>query len=95
MPARPASEPLPTRDDVALLLDALGWVCADPARARRLLDVTGMSADHLRQAVDRPATLAAIGRFLADHEPDLVACANALNVGPGVIIAAANQLAQD
>ncbi|HMO76567.1 MAG TPA: DUF3572 family protein [Sphingopyxis sp.] len=78
--------------DAALALNALGWILADEARAERLLGTTGLTPDGLRDALGERATLAAILSFLTAHEPDLVACAAALDMQPQSIAAAANRL---
>lgn len=77
--------------DDALALQALGWILADEPRAERLLAMTGLTPDGLRGALDDRATLAAILAFLTAHEPDLVACAAALDIGPDTIAAAAQR----
>lgn len=84
--------PLPPADPSVLLLGALAWICADDQRAQRLLDLTGIDAAELRARATDPAILAATGEFLSHHEPDLVACATALDCTPGSIVAATNQL---
>jgi hypothetical protein len=66
----------------ALALAALGWALAEPARAQRLLALTGLTPEGLRARLGEPALLAAILRFLEAHEPDLVACAEALGLPP-------------
>ena len=76
--------------DPALL--ALGWILADGARADRLLALTGMDADTLRASVGEPQVLAAVLGFLADHEPDLIACAQAIDTSPAALIAAQERL---
>lgn len=78
--------------DAALALQALGWILTDEPRAERLLGMTGLAPDDLRASLDSPATLAAILAFLAAHEPDLLACADALGVEPPHIVAAAQRL---
>jgi hypothetical protein len=80
-------------DPVVLMLGALAWVCADEDRALRLLALTGMDADAVRAHANDPATLAAVGGFLADHEPDLLACAEALNCTPETLVAAMHRVA--
>lgn len=70
-------------DDETLALAALGWTLTDDSRAERFLLLTGLTPETLRAALDRPETLAAALRFLEGHEPDLIACADALGVGPG------------
>lgn len=63
-------------------LRALGWVLSDDSRASRLLALTGLDADQLRARVGDPVLLTATAEFLAAHEPDLLACAEALDVPP-------------
>lgn len=82
-------------DAGALLLGALAWLCADDVRAGRLLAVTGLDAPGLRARAGDPVLLAALGRFLADHEPDLVACADALGCAPGDIVAASTRVLEE
>lgn len=79
-------------DPVVLLLGALGWILADTARADRFLGLTGLSAELLRERAGRPETLVAVARFLADHEPDLVACASALGISPTALAQAGRSL---
>lgn len=78
--------------DAALALHALGWILADEPRAERLLGMTGLSPEGLRAALGDRATLAAILGFLAAHEPDLVACAEALDIDAEALAAAARRL---
>jgi hypothetical protein len=63
-------------------LAALGWVLSDEDRAGRLLALTGLTPDDLRAGLADPGLLGAVLDFLAAHEPDLVAAAEALGVGP-------------
>ena len=80
------------RDPASLALAALGWTLADGGRAERLLALTGLTPDELRAGLGEPATLAAILAFLEAHEPDLVACADALDVPPSALIDAKSRL---
>jgi adenine/guanine phosphoribosyltransferase-like PRPP-binding protein len=78
-----------TNDDPeALALRALVWTLAEPVRATRLLDVTGLTPADLRARAGDPTVLAAALAFLEAHEPDLIACASALGVAPAAIVAA-------
>ncbi len=79
-------------DDAALALQALGWILSDEPRAERLLALTGLAPDELRASLGERATLAAILSFLANHENDLVACADALQVPPAALAAASQRL---
>lgn len=75
-----------------LALLALAWTLGDERRADRLLALTGLDADALRAGVDNPAVLGAVLDFLADHEPDLIACAQAIEAAPDDLIAAKDLL---
>jgi hypothetical protein len=77
-----------------LALAALGWLLAEPARARRYLDLTGLDPDALRSGLDNPVVLASALEFLSNHEPDLVSAAEALAVAPEDLIAAAKELSR-
>ncbi len=81
-----------TNDPAVLALGALGWTLADDERAGRLLALTGLSAEALRARVGQPELLAAILRFLENHEPDLITCAAALGVAPAAIVTAREAL---
>ena len=81
-----------TNDEVSTGLAVLGWTVADPARAARLLDLTGLSPADLRASADTPATLAAVIAFLEGHEPDLVACADTLDITPEALVALRHRL---
>ncbi|WP_326522793.1 DUF3572 family protein [Sphingomonas sp.] len=83
------------RDDTnndTLALGALVWTLEDPARAERLLDLTGLDPRALRASAGAPATLAAVLGFLENHEADLVACADAIGCTPGDLVAARARL---
>ncbi|WP_309621257.1 DUF3572 domain-containing protein [Novosphingobium sp.] len=82
----------PDHDPQALALGALGWVLGDSDRAERLLALTGLDADALRGGLGDPAVLGAVLEFLASHEPDLVAAAEALGVEPAQLMAARERL---
>jgi len=76
----------------ALALAALGWTLQDTGRAEKLLALTGLSPADLRSRLDDDALLAAILRFLEGHEPDLIACADALDVPPANLVRARQAL---
>nr|WP_282099685.1 DUF3572 family protein [Qipengyuania qiaonensis] len=75
-----------------LALEALGWALADDRRAERLLSLTGLTPDRLRNGLSDRGVQAAVLEFLANHEPDLVLAADALNTTPEVLVAAAREL---
>jgi Protein of unknown function (DUF3572) len=79
-------------DPEALALSALAWTLAEEARAQRLLALTGLTASDLRERVGEPSVLAAVLFFLEAHEPDLVACADALAVDPAALAEARRRL---
>lgn len=77
---------LPDADVIGL--QALVWAIGDPDRASRLIAVTGLDPDDLRARAGEPAVLAAVIGYLESYEPDLVACASALNMSPEALVAA-------
>lgn len=81
-----------TNDPEALALAALGWALDDPARAQRLLALTGLTPDDLRDRLGDPTLLAAVLGFLEAHEPDMLACAEALGIAPLALVEARRRL---
>jgi hypothetical protein len=69
-------------------------VLADDDRAGRLLSLTGLTPEVLRENLTDRTTLAAVLDYLAAHEPDLVLAADALNVPPERLIRAQAELAR-
>ena len=65
----------------------------DDERAQRLLSLTGLTPEILRERLTERGVLAAVLEFLANHEPDLLLAADALNVTPERLIAAHRELA--
>lgn len=88
-----SSSPNHTEPQV-LALAALGWILEDQDRAQRLLSLTGLEPDDLRASLGNPAVLGAVVEFLANHEPDLIRCAEALAVTPEELVGAARELAR-
>ena len=79
-------------DAGALALRALVWILSDADRASRLLAVTGLEPDDLRARAGDPAVLSAVLAFLEGYEPDLIACAAAIEVSPTTLVAANRSL---
>ena len=77
---------LPDADVIGL--QALVWTIGEPDRASRLIAVTGLDPDDLRARAGEPAVLAAVIGYLESYEPDLVACATALDISPEALVAA-------
>ncbi len=77
-----------TNDARTVALSALVWTLQDEPRAERLLALTGLTPEDLRARVNDPALLDAVLGFLEAHEPDLVACAKAIELTPFDLIAA-------
>lgn len=71
----------------AVALRALAWTLEDSDRAHRLLALTGLDAESVRGRIDDPALLDAVVAFLEAHEPDLMACATAIDVTPHELVA--------
>lgn len=75
-----------------LALAVLGWVLGDQPRADRLLSLTGLTPDVLRDGLGEAGVQAAVLEFLINHEPDLVAAADDLQVKPQDIVSAHERL---
>ena len=73
-------------------LQALVWILSDSGRAGRLLDLTGLDPATLRARAGEPALLAAAIGFLESYEPDLIACADALDLPAAALVDARRQL---
>jgi hypothetical protein len=87
--ARTDTNPIPDESAAATLgLQAVAWLLAEDDRARRLVDVTGIAPADLRGRLGDPAVLAAALAFLEAHEPDLIACADALDVPVDALVRA-------
>jgi len=82
----------PTNDAEALGLAALTATLADERRARRFLDLTGLEVDELRARAGERSLLAETLVFLENHEPDLVAVAEAIGSTPQALVAARSAL---
>lgn len=77
---------------VALRL--VGWILSDVARVERMFSITGLDPDSLRDSLGDPASLGAIMDFVINHEPDLLACADALGVRPATLVSTREKLAR-
>lgn len=78
--------------DETLALRLVGWIVADSARAERMLGLTGLDSASLRAGLSDPATLGALMDFVLNHEPDLLACAQALDVKPADLAGARERI---
>ena len=65
---------------------------ADERRARRFLDLTGLTPEQLRERIESPELQLSVLDFLCAHEPDLLGAAEALGVRPADIAAARERL---
>jgi hypothetical protein len=86
--------PSPAAEPEALALSALVWLLGSESRADRLLSLTGLTPDALREGLGDRAVLAAVLEFLCSYEPDLVAAAQALGVEPQDIVRASEGLSR-
>ena len=82
----------PATDSEAVALSALAATLTDERRAERFLSITGLSPDGIRDSLGDRHMLAACLAFLENHEPDLIAVAEAIGVKPGALIAARAEL---
>lgn len=86
------AQPETNEDAQTLALQALAWCLEDARRAGRLLDLTGLTTNELRARASAPDCQAAVLGFLESHEPDLLACADALRVKPEALVRARHEL---
>ena len=77
---------------MVVALQALGATLLDDRRAQRLLEMSGLDPSDLRERAGDPSLLAAVLRFLEAHEPDLIACAEALDIAPVRLVEARERL---
>lgn len=82
----------PPNDPATIALSALAATLTDERRAERFLSITGLSPDGIRTALGDRRTLAACLAFLENHEPDLLAVAEAIGEKPEALIAARLEL---
>ncbi|MEO5578415.1 MAG: DUF3572 domain-containing protein [Sphingomicrobium sp.] len=82
----------PPNDSTTVALKALAATLTDERRAERFLSITGLSPDGIRGALGDPQTLASCLAFLENHEPDLIAVAEAIGEKPATLIAARTEL---
>ena len=82
----------PPNDSTTIALSALAATLTDERRAERFLSITGLSPDGIRQSLGDRRTLAACLTFLENHEPDLLAVAEAIGEKPETLIAARAEL---
>jgi hypothetical protein len=80
------------QEAATLALQALAWTLGEPARADRLLGLTGLDAAELRRRAGDDDMLVATLCFLEGYEPDLIACAAAIGVKPDHLVAARRTL---
>lgn len=80
------------RDAEELALAALAATLTDERRARRFLELTGLSPNELRARAGERSMLAATLAFLEAHEPDLLAVAVTIGTKPEVLVAARAEL---
>ena len=89
----PAQSPdAPSASAPTLALAALGWVLEDEDRAARFLSLTGLDPDSLRAGLGERQVQASVIEFLANHEPDMIRCAEALAVTPEELAQAGRDL---
>lgn len=87
-----AKKTMTAADAETLGLQALAHVIGDADLGPRLLTLTGLDVATLRSRAGDPSLLAATLRFLEDHEPNLLACAEALEVKPADLVAARHMM---
>lgn len=80
--------PITEENAEALALQALGFILAEDALRDRFLALTGLVGAELRDRISDEGFLLSVLDFLVSHEPDLLACADALNTDPEILLTA-------
>ncbi|AUW56849.1 DUF3572 domain-containing protein [Sphingobium sp. SCG-1] len=93
MPAKHMESNKGLPDAQTIALQVVVWMLSESRRAERLLAVTGLDADALRDGIGDDAVLGAVLDHLANYEPDLLACADDLGCSPAAIVDAQRSLA--
>lgn len=75
----------PRDEAVALAIQGLGHLAAEPERLSRFLALTGLDPAEIRTAAREPGFLAGVLEYLAADEALLVAFASEAGVAPGAI----------
>lgn len=81
--------------DESVALRLIGWIVSDSVRAERMLSLTGLDPDSLRASLGNRTVLAAMMDFVINHEPDLLACAEALEIAPASLVATRDRISGD
>ena len=76
----------------ATAIAALGYVAADPVLLPRFLALTGIEASDIRAAASEPGFLAGVLRFIAAHEPTLLAFSEQAGLDPRTVLRAIQAL---
>ena len=76
-----------------IAIQALGHIASDDELLSRFMSLTGVEPGDFRRLAQERSFLVAVLDFLAGHEPDLVAFAEALGQPPERVIEARHRLA--
>ncbi|MAX00210.1 MAG: hypothetical protein CMN72_11340 [Sphingomonas sp.] len=87
-----ARDTSPKDDPAIIALGALGWILQSDSRGERFLALTGLDVDTLRARAGTPHIMMAAIAFLENYEPDLIACADALDRAPADLVSARRAL---
>ncbi|MEO1046288.1 MAG: DUF3572 domain-containing protein [Pseudomonadota bacterium] len=79
-------------DAETVALQVLAWALTNDARRGRLLAITGMTPDDIRARAGSRELLGAVMGWLANHEPDLLAASDDLQIGPEQLAASYQEL---
>ncbi|WOE75217.1 DUF3572 domain-containing protein [Alterisphingorhabdus coralli] len=75
-------------------LQVLAWALGNDNRRDRLLAMTGMTPDDLRARAGSREVLGAVMGWLANHEPDLLAASEDLQIRPEQLAATYQELSR-
>ena len=82
-----------TRDGAeSVAIDALSFLAGEPELLGRFLAISGIRPDQIRAAAQAPGFYAGVLRFIAAHEPTLLAFASAAGLPPDRVLEALRRL---
>lgn len=82
-----------SNEAASIALQAFAWIMSEDDIRDRFLDLSGLSSDELAEQIERRGFQIAILDFLLQHEPDLLAFADATEISPTMPMQAKQQLA--
>ena len=79
---------MPPEKAQTIALRGIAFIFAEDALRDRFLALSGVDGMDIKTRIEDPAFLASTLEFLISHEPDLIACSDAIGETPEVLVRA-------